>query len=877
MQGKMRNKNRKPPRWATWILFRQSRNTDRYSIIDDMEMEYRDLIARRGRRFATIWYIFHVLHIMPELLVLGIYWRISMWKNFLIIAFRNLKNSKTYSMINIGGLAIGLAASLIIILFVMDEMNFDRFHEKAERIYRVGPQFGLSVDDRAAFTPPPLASALRNDFPEIQEVTRLLLWKSNDLVRYQENQYVETHIIYADSSVFNIFTFNWIAGNPKTALTRPNQVVITDKMAAKYFGQEEPLGEILQIEDEDVMVTGVVESCPKHSHFQFDFILSMVTRDLHDDIAWMSHCLSTYVLLPEGYPPEQLQAKFPDFIVAHYGPIFFKETGVDYREHMMDEKNYYTYWLQPLLDIHLNGDIYYLTDTRGDMKTVMIFSTIALFIMIIACMNYVNLSTARSEKRAREVGIRKVMGTKRGQLLIQFFSESIMMCILALCVALFIVYLVIPYFNMYLNRELEVHLIENPMLLVLFLGFAIMVGIGAGLYPALILTAFQPITAFKGRISRNRGGLRLRNGLVVFQFLISMLLMIGTVVIKKQLRYVHHAELGFNEQGILVLNRCWDLGDQKSTFKQSLLQNPDILVVANTNSAPGRHYEPNSYVLNGRANTEEFFFWTMFADYEFAKLLDLEILEGRFFSEMTPTDEIAIVINETAVREHHLENPIGQQITVDNKTARVIGVVKDFHFQSMHHQIGPMMIAQLDGYWGGNFCIKLRLNNIDQTIDYIRDQWTTFTGGSPFQFSFLNDEFMELYESDQKSGTLLFIFSGMAILIACLGIFGLAASTTEKRTKEVGVRKVVGASDMQILILLIGDVVKYVGISFVITIPMAIYLMNQWLQNFAYRTAISWWIFLLTGAGTMLIALLTVIWQTIRTARANPVEALRYE
>lgn len=794
-----------------------------------------------------------------------------------MITFRHLKKNRTYSLINIGGLAIGMAASLIIILFVMDEMNFDRFHEKAERIYRVGPQFGHSIDDRAAFTPPPLASALRSDFPEIQEVTRLLLWKSNDLVRYKENQYVETHIIYADSSVFNIFTFHWIVGNQKTALTRPNQVVITDKMAVKYFGQEGALGKILQIEDEDVMVTGVVEAYPKHSHFQFDFIMSMVSLDLHDEIAWMSHCLSTYVLLPQGFPPEQLQAKLPDFIAEHYGPIFFKETGVDYREHIMNDKNFYTYWLQPLLDIHLNGDIYYLTDTEGDMKTVMIFSTIALLIMVIACMNYINLSTARSEKRAREVGIRKVMGTKRGQLFIQFFSESIVMCIFALCVALCIVYLVIPYFNKYLNRELQVHLIENPMLLVVFLGFAIVVGIGAGLYPAIYLTAFQPITVFKGRISRNRGELRLRNGLVVFQFLVSMLLMIGTIMIEKQLRYVRQAELGFNEKNILVLNRCWDLGDQKATFKQSLLQNPDILVVSNTNSTPGRHFEPNSYVLDGRPKTQEFLFWTIFADYEFAKLLDLEILEGRFFTEKPPTNDIAVVINETAVREHHLDNPIGQHISIDEKKGRVVGVVKDFHFQSLHHPIEPMMIAQLNGYWGGRFCIKLRRNDIKQTIDYIRDRWHTFTGGRPFQFSLLYDQLIQLYESDQKSGTLVFIFSGMAICIACLGIFGLAASSSEKRTKEVGVRKVVGATDLQILILLIGDVVRYVGISFVIAIPMAIYFMNQWLQNFAYRTAISWWIFLLTGAGTMWIALLTVIWQTIRTARANPVEALRYE
>ena len=854
-----------------------SRYTDRYSLIDDLEIEYGSLVDERNRFYATIWYFMHIIRVAPTLLYLGIYWRLSMFKNYFKIAFRNMRKNKTYSLINIGGLAIGMAASLIIILFVMTELSFDKFHEKADRIYRIGNQIGPTVDTRGAFTPPPLAFALKNDFPEIIEVTRINLWKRNRLVRYRDQQYIETDIIHADSTVFNIFTFQWMAGNPKNALVQPDQVVITDRMAAKYFGNEEPVGKILEFEDRDVMVCGVVKAFPENSHFQFDFIRPMVALNSHDDLTWMSHCYFTYLLLPEEYPPEQLENKFPDFILRHYGPVFLQETGVDYQEYLKVDNNYYGYWLQPLLDIHLNNDIYYLTDARGSRQTVLIFSTIALFILIIACINFINLSTARSEKRAREVGIRKVLGTNRGPLFIQFFSESIMMCGIALIIALCMIYTALPSFNMYLNRDLGFYLVENPIILGLFLGFAILVGVGAGMYPALYLTSFQPVRVLKGRIFRSRKGLRVRNGLVVFQFLISILLIIGTLVIDHQLRYVHHSELGFEQDQIVVVNRCRELGEQKPAFKQGLLQNPDILVVSNTNSAPGRHFEPNSYVLNGRPTTEDYLFWTMFADYEYVKLLDLELLYGRYFSQTPAGDEIAVVINETAVKEHRLENPIGQMISMFNRKGRVIGVVKDFHFQSLHHQIGPMMIAQLQGFWGENFCIKVRPDNIRHTIDTIRDQWHAFTGGKPFQYSFLNQEFQQLYEADQKTGTLLLIFSCMAILIACLGIFGLAAATSEQRTKEVGIRKVVGASVKQILFLLVSDVVKWVCIAFIVGTPVAYYIMGKWLQNFAYRTSLSWWIFALTGAGTMIIAFLTVSWQTICTARANPVDTLRYE
>ena len=788
-----------------------------------------------------------------------------------------MTRQKLYTGINIGGLAIGIAASLIIILFVMNELSFDRFHENADRIYRIGNQVGSAADNRGAFTPPPLASALKNDFPEVMEATRLNLWKRERLVRYKEKQYIENDIIHADSTVFNLFTFNWIAGTPRNALVQPHQVVITEEMAEKYFGDEEPVGRILEFEDQDVIICGVVEAFPKNSHFQFDFIVSLVSLDSHDDQTWMSNCFFTYLLLPHGYSPEHLEAKLPDFILKHYGPIFLQETGVDYGEYLRDENNHYGYWLQPLLDIHLNNNIFYLTESRGSRQTIMIFSTIALFILMIACINFINLSTARSEKRAREVGIRKVLGTNRRRLFIQFFSESIMMCGAALIFALCIFFMALPIFNSYLNRDLGLHLLENPNILGLFFGFTMMVGLGAGLYPAFYLTSFQPVTVLKGHISKSRYGLRIRNGLVVFQFLISILLIIGTLVIHRQLSYLRHSDLGFNNEQILVVNRCRDLGKQKAAFKQALLQDPDILVVSNTNSVPGRHFEPNGYALDGRPNTEHYVFWTMFADYEYAELLDLEIIEGRYFSETTAGDDIAVVINETAVKEHRLENPIGQTLSMYNRKGRVIGVVKDFHFQSLHHQIEPMMLAKLDGYGGDNFCVKVRNNNIHRSIDSIRRQWSALTAGSPFQFSFLNQEFQDLYEADQKTGFLLLIFSCMAILVACLGILGLAANTSEQRTKEVGIRKVVGASVPQILFLFTGDVLKWVCIAFIMAIPLAYVIMSAWLQNFAYRTSLTWWIFALTGAGTLIIALFTVCLQTIRTAHANPVEALRYE
>ncbi len=806
----------------------------------------------------------------------GLFW------NYFKVAFRKIKRQKGYSFINIAGLAIGMACCILILLWIQDELSFDRYHEKAKQIYRVGTQFGPTVDSRGAFTAPPMAEALVDEFPEVLQAVRLDPWDEdiNLLVSHDEKHFMEKGIIWADSSIFDVFTIPFVIGNPKTAINQPGTVVITKGTALKYFSDETPMGKTIKIEGDDYQITGVVENCPSNSHFHFNMIASLISEELSRDPEWDGHCFFTYIVLPDRYPPSQLEEKFPDFIKRHYGPEFQEEMGISIEEYYDGENRYYGYWLQPLLDIHLNADV---GNAKGDMTYVYVFSSIALFTLLIACINFMNLSTARSANRSKEVGLRKVAGSSKSQLVRQFLCESILLSFIALVIAIGIVELVLPAFRNLTNKQLELNLFSNWYILFGLFGLALFVGITAGSYPAFFLSSFQPAAVLKGKLRAGTKSSWLRNGLVIFQFSISVIILLGTFIIYNQLNYVGNVQLGFDKEQIVVIHRASALGQQRESFKQDLLQHPGILSVSNTNSLPGRHFDPNDHRLEGEPK-KAYVLHTMYGDYDFVELLNLEMVAGRYFSKEIATDATsAVVINEAAVKKLGLSDPIGKRFYKEFGGAKkgefvtIIGVVKDFHFHSLHHEIHPMVIRPLTGTRGNYTSIKIHPENIKGTLSTIEKTWKKFSGGQPFEYSFLDDDFNSLYKKEQKTGQIFAMFSVLAILIACLGLFGLASFTAEQRTKEIGIRKVLGASASSIMFLLCKEFIKWILLANIIAWPIAYYAMNKWLQNFAYRISIGAEVFMLPTLLALVIALITISYQSLRASVANPVDSLRYE
>ncbi len=810
-----------------------------------------------------------------------------MIRNYIKVALRNIQKHKGYSFINIVGLAIGMACSILIAIFVCYELSFDKHHENASRIYRVCAQFGPADDMKGAFTAPPMAQALLDDFPEIVHAVRYSPWPRNYLVSRGEKKFLEKGIKYADASIFDVFSIPFVKGNPKTALSDPLKIVITEDAAVKYFGEENPLGKSLRFEDreEEYLVTGVVENCPDNSHFQFDMIASYISREESRDASWMGHSIFTYIVLQEGVSPSDLEKKFPHFILKHYGPQFFTQTGQRYEDYLKDEKNYYGYFLEPLLDIHLRSDTNENVSIRGRIVYIYVFSIIAVFILLLACINYMNLSTARFSKRSREVGIRKVLGCAKKQLIFQFIGESILFSFIALVFSVFIVKAALPAFSNLADRQLTFQLLGNVHLLPVLIGYAFIVGILAGSYPAFFLSTLQPSRTLKGSLDKRvHGNLFLRRMLVVLQFSITVFIFIGTFVVSSQLKYVQNENLGFDKDQIVVIHRAYALERQAEAFKQELLRNPSILSISNTDSLPGRHFNPNGHRLEGRPATEEYTLYTMYGDHDFLELLDLKIVEGRYFSKEIPTDSTsAVVINETAAKELGLTKPIGKRFhkefggASEGEFVTIIGMLKDFHFHSLHHEILPMIIRPVSETEWFYTSIKIRPENIRRSLGLIEKTWNKFSGGQPFEYSFLDEDFNNLYRAEQRTGKISTIFFFLAIFIACLGLLGLVSFSAQQRTKEIGIRKVLGASVSRIVYLLSKEVMFLVIVSSLIASPFAYFVMSNWLQNFAFRIEITVWMFILTVFAILFMALLTISYQAIKAAFANPADALKYE
>ena len=805
-----------------------------------------------------------------------------MLKNYFKIAIRNLLKFKAYSFINIMGLAIGITGCTLILLYIRDELNYDKYNKKADQIYRVHTKgvLGNNILD-IAVSPAPMAGALLRDFPEVVQATRFQP-SQNMLIRYGDKVFIENRFLWADSTIFDVFTIPLIKGDPKKALTEPHTVVLTESTAKKYFGDEDPIGKILSFEDgTPYTVTGVAEDCPVNSHFHYDILASMCTLEYSRSEFWIRNNFYTYIVLKKGFPAEQFQAKMPEVVKKYAGPQFLSALGLSYDD-LRKRGNSYEFFIQPLTGIHLNSHLQYEIEPTGDITYIYIFSVIAIFILLIACINFMNLSTARSATRAREVGIRKVLGSNKKQIIKQFIAESILLAFIASVISVALVELLLPYFNQLAGKQLETAYFSSWTAIPALLLTVIIVGFIAGSYPAFFLSSFKPIEVLKGKILSANQNSFLRSGLVVFQFAISIVLFIGTFVVYNQLMYVQNTKLGFNKDQVLIINRAWALEKEKETFENELKNNPGIIDAAGSGNIPGRTFGQTVFKPENAPEDHQYPLSIWQTDEDYASTMDLKMAEGRYFSKENPSDTTAVVLNETALKFLGMKDPIGKRLVLagrtpdENQFFTIIGVVKDFHYQSLHEKIRPLVI----------FCqphehpfvnVRIRPQNVSKTIAFIKSEWKKFVPDKPFEFFFLNEEFSKLYKAEQRTGEIFTVFSVLAIFIASLGLFGLAAFTAERRSKEIGIRKTLGASVPGIVYLLSKEFTRWVLLANVIAWPVAYFIMSKWLEDFAYRIEMGWWMFLFSGSIALVIALVTVSFHAIKTAMLNPVKSLRYE
>lgn len=799
-----------------------------------------------------------------------------MIKNYLKVAFRNLVKYKGYSFINVLGLAIGIAGSLLIFLWVTDELNYDRFHEKAGQIYRVGikGRLGDTVLNHA-ISAAPMADAIIKEFPEVLEAVRLRKMGSKTL-NYKEKYFYEERFYYVDPSFFQVFSFPLLEGDIYTALSSPYSVVLTQSTARKYFGEENPMGKTLKMAGKsDYKVTGVAADVPSNSHFHFDLLFSFVTLPESKNVNWSNYDYYTYIVLRSGILPSQLEANFPALVRKSFGPQVRKAYGISYDKFLASGNNV-GFILQPLTDIHLHSELDSEMEANGDISYVYILSALAVFILLIACINFINLATARSAGRAKEVGLRKVMGSMRINLFSQFLTEAVVLSTLALILAMALVAAALPFFNNLVGKQVSINfgsLTVLPGLIV----FAVFIGIVAGSYPAFFLSSFSPIAVLKGKLKAGMKNYRLRNILVVFQFSTAIILFISTFTIYNQLEYMQDKKLGYNDENVLAIQRLNSIEAAWKTFKTALLQHPDISGAAVSNTLPGRGIGSTSFRPEGAPSDQVQHLIRYFVGYDFARTLGMEMVTGRFFSRDFSTDSEAIVINEAAAKLLGWPDPIGKHLSADGKNYKVIGMVKDFHFESMHREIRPLVLVFLDPGEAVVMSVRLNPQNMGKTMRFIEDQWKTIAPGKPFEYFFLDDNFKVLYGTELRVGRLFIVFSIFAIFVACLGLFGLTSFTVEQRRKEIGIRKVVGAAVSNIVFLLSRDFIRWVLLALGIGFPIAYILMSRWLQNFAYRESLSVGIFILSAVLELVIALLTVSFQSIRAAFTNPVDTLKYE
>lgn len=808
-----------------------------------------------------------------------------MFGSFLTAAIRNIKKHLGYSAINLVGLALGLSVSLLILLFVQHELSYDTYHDRSEDIYRIvldGSFAGTALN--APVAPAPMGERMRMDFPEVDNTARLFGFMGPHVLRVGDTAFTDDRVVLADSSLFDIFQFDFLRGDPSTALTTPRTIVLTESTAKRLFGDADPYGETVFLADTiGVTVDAIIADPPSNTHLQFSAFRPLLDSQQAQSEQWISNNFVTYVKLTPGADADQLQAKFPGMFESYAGPQLMETMGISYQQ-FLDGGNLIAYDLQPLLDIHLTSSFDIDIITPGSMTYVLLFSAIAIVILLLACINFMNLATARSASRAREIGVRKAVGSDRRQLVLQFLLESSFMTLLALVLALGIVTLALPTFNSIAGMELSLAALIGPEFLGYVLAGLILVSVVAGLYPALYLSSFDPATVLKTETFASGSRSKLRNVLVVFQFTISIGLLIGTFVVQDQLRFIQNKRLGFDKDHIVVLARGFELDNQFGAFKNQIQSHTGVVAVGAANTVPGAIHGGTGYFPEGGTPEDTYIFAPLWVDHGFVDAMGINMVEGRAFSEDFPADSVNYMINQAAMQKLGWETGVGKRLLGIDRFAggdfeiglsEVVGVVEDYHFMSFRNEIGGA-VFQLTDQPLSNILIRVTGSEMEETLSHIRQTWTEFRPDTPINMTFLGESFDNLAASDKRLGKLFTGFSIFAIFIAGLGLFGLAFFVTGQRTREIGVRKAMGATAGEIVILLSKDFTRLVVFALIVAIPLAWVGMSRWLDGFVYRTDISMVSIAMAGILSLAIAWGTVSYQSFKAARANPIKALRH-
>ncbi|MBA4850882.1 ABC transporter permease [Emticicia sp. BO119] len=810
-----------------------------------------------------------------------------MISNYLKIAFRNLINHKAYTLLNVLGLTIGLTCFAFIVLWVKDEWSYDRFNENADRIYRVvGTVSSDSEVFEQAVTGAAMGPALKNDYPEVENFVRL---DENDAIAKKGNQqFVEEEILLTDHSFFDVFSYKLTKGDPKTALKEPYSIVLTESKAQKYFPNEDPIGKTLDFVLYDstgkgvpYKVTGVIPDAPKNAHFTFNFLVSFETliafdrRSYYSDDVWGNNSYYTYVMLTKGSDSKAFEAKFPQFKAKHLDPLSSKyggKWGADYS-------------LQALPDIYLKSHRRYEINPTGSLTNLYIFGTVGLFILLIAGINYMNLATARSVQRAREVGVKKVMGALKSQLVGQYLLEAVLLAVSSLVFALCLCYFLQPVFYQITNKDIS--LFNSTELIAFMAGIALLLGVLSGIYPAFFISSYQPTTVLKGSFATSGKGVWLRKSLVVMQFTVTIVLIVGILVINSQMSFIRNKDLGFNKDALLTVTAYPNEEVFKGIegFRNDILRNPYIKSMTTSNSIlVGGMGNNGTQTIDNKGKEIRSNTYRLMVDYDYMNTMGIKLIAGRNFSREFPSDSRTdstqnYILNEAAVAAYGWETPdkgIGKPFAMSGRKGKVVGIVKDFHFNSLQHKVEPMAML-LRGETFSRVILKIDMNQAQKAIAVIESEWKKHFPDALFMYDFVDKRLGEQYEAEARFSKIFLYFSILSVLIACLGLYGLTSFATEQRTKEIGIRKVLGASIFSVTTLITKDFIRLVVIAIVVASPIAWYFMNKWLQDFSYKIDMEWWFFVVAGIVAVAIAILTVSYQAIKAALMNPVKSLKAE
>jgi putative ABC transport system permease protein len=806
-----------------------------------------------------------------------------MFKNLIKHSIRSFKRQRAYIIINILGLSIGIACSLLIALFVINEASFDRYNTKKERIFRailnakIGGQ-EVTIATSAAIMGP----TILREFPEVEDFLRMT-GRGPTIIEYNNQTFTEEHLVEADSSFFNFFSIPILKGDQKNLLNAPRKVVLSGSTARKIFGNENPIDKRLKIGSDTVRytVSGVMADIPGNSHFEANILVSFMTNPRANSPTWLSNSFSTYLLLKPNTSYSTVDKKIPEMIIKYVGPEFQRYTNISVKDFNSKDTKY-RFYLQNLTDIHLDPSIQQEFKDASDPKYLWIFGSIAILIVLIAAINFMNLSTAQASRRAKEVGIKKVGGSTRGMLIAQFLSESFILSFVSLVLALVIIKITIPYFNNMLGTNLVLNLFASWFTVPVLIIFSMVVGFLAGSYPALFLSSFNPYEVLKGSMKNSVKNGSMRKVLVVFQFAVSILLIVGTIIMFRQIKFMLNKDVGFDKEQVIVINRAGALGTKLKSFKDAIKEIPGVIKIASSTAVPGRNNNKNAYLLEGRKD-ETLLMQTNWIDYDYLETYGLKLMSGRNFNESFTTDQKACLVNESAVKDFSITNLENAKFMQPRDSGKmdylpVIGVVKNFNFESLRNPVNPhVFLFKTDKMMGGYLSVKLSAGSYSKTISQIESKWKQFTSNNPLQYYFIDADFEMMYIQERQNAKMAVIFSILAIFIAALGLFGLTSFTVEQRTKEIGVRKAMGSSVTGIYLVMSREVIILVSISSLLAWPIIYYLAGKWLENFYYRINPGVFIFLAGFTIAMGIAILTISYRILVAARVNPAQSLKYE